>query len=117
MTSEEFRYLIPDYLTRGLSPEEMKIFQDRLAMDAELRREVAELEAVWRDLGEVEQEQPSPFLRARFYRKLDDLSNREARLARGSFAWWKPGLAGLVRQGIVAMALFSLGLFVGREKS
>jgi len=116
MTSEEFRYLIPDYLTGGLSPAEMKMFRDRLATDAELRREVSELEAVWKDLGDVEQEQPSPFLRARFYRKLDDLSNREARLAKGSFAWWKPGLAGLVRQGVVALALFALGLFVGREK-
>ena len=117
MTSEEFRYLIPDYLTGGLGPEERKMFQDRLATDAELRHEVSELQAVWKDLGEVEQEQPSPFLRARFYRKLDDLSNRNARLARGGFAWWKPGLAGLVRQGIVAAALFALGLFVGRERN
>ncbi len=117
MTSEEFRYLIPEYLTGGLTPEEMKTFLDRIAIDPELRHEVAELEAVWKDLGEVKQEQPSPFLRARFYRRLDDLSHREARLAKGTFAWWKPGLAGLVRQGIVAMALFALGLFVGREKS
>src|SRR5689334_7663944 len=117
MTSEEFRFLIPGYLAGGLSPEEKRVFEDRLATDADLRRELAELETVWKDLGEVKQEQPSPFLRARFYRRLDDVSHREARLAKGSFAWWKPGLAGLVRQAIVALALFGLGLFVGREKA
>ncbi|MFL6417569.1 MAG: HEAT repeat domain-containing protein [Bryobacteraceae bacterium] len=117
MTSEEFRYLIPGYLSGGLSADEKKMFEERLETDGELRRELAELETVWKDLGEREQEQPSPFLRARFYRKLDDISNRQARLARGGFAWWKPGLAGLVRQGVVAAALFALGLFVGREKS
>jgi hypothetical protein len=117
MTSEEFRYLIPEYLTGGLTSEEMKLFGDRLATDGELRRELVELEAVWKDLGDVDQESPSPFLRARFYRRLDDVSNRKARLAQGSFAWWKPGLAGLVRQAVVAAALFTLGLLVGREKS
>jgi hypothetical protein len=117
MTSEEFHYLIPGYLSGRLSPEEKRLFEERLATDGELRRELAELEAVWKHLGEVEQEQPSAFLRARFYQKLNEISNREARLARGSFAWWKPGLAGLVRQGLVAVALFVLGLFVGRERS
>jgi hypothetical protein len=117
MTSEEFRYLIPPYLSGALSPREKSAFEERLAADSELRREVAELEAVWKDMGEIERERPSPFLRARFYRKLNEVSSREARLAKGGFAWWKPGLAGLVRQALVAVALFALGLFVGREKA
>ncbi|MFL6452316.1 MAG: hypothetical protein ACJ746_32310 [Bryobacteraceae bacterium] len=117
MTSEEFQYLIPEYLSGRLSPEEKRVFEQRLSTDGELRRELAELESVWKDLGEVEQEQPSSLLRARFYQRLNDISNREARLASGSFAWWKPGLAGLVRQALVAAALFVLGLFVGRERS
>jgi hypothetical protein len=117
MTSEEFRYLIPGYLSGGLTPEEKNIFEKRLETDGELRREVAELEAVWKDLDEVDEQQPSPFLRARFYQKLNEISDREARLARGAFAWWKPGLAGLVRQALVAIGLFALGLFVGRDRS
>jgi hypothetical protein len=115
MTSEEFRYLIPGYLSGSLSPEEKRTFEERLAVDSELRRELAELETVWKDLGDMEQEQPSPFLRARFYQKLNEISNRENRLARGGFAWWKPGLAGLVRQTLVAAALFVLGLYVGHR--
>jgi HEAT repeats len=117
MTSEEFRYLIPPYLSGALSPEEKSAFEERLAADSELRFEVGELEAVWKDMGEFEQEQPSPFLRARFYRKLNEVSKREARLAKGGFAWWKPGLVGLVRQALVALALFALGLFAGRENA
>jgi hypothetical protein len=117
MTSEEFRYLIPPYLSGALTPEEKRTFEERLAADSELRRELGELQAMWKDMGEIEEEQPSPFLRARFYRKLNEVSSREARLAKGGFAWWKPGLAGLVRQALVAVALFALGLFVGREKA
>src|SRR4051794_7273818 len=115
MTSEELRHLIPGYLSGRLSPEEKRILEGRLATDSELRREVLELESVWKDLGEMNEEQPSPALRARFYQRLNEISNREARLARGGFAWWKPGLAGLVRQAVVALALFVLGLYLGRE--
>lgn len=117
MTPEEFRHLIPPYLSGGLSPEERRLFEQQLITDSELRRELGELQAVWKELGEVNEEQPSPFLRARFYQKLNEVSHREAKLAKGDFAWWKPGLAGLVRQAVVAVALFALGLFVGREKS
>ncbi len=115
MTSEEFRYLIPGYLSGRLSPEEKRTFEQRLATDGELRRELAELETVWKDLGEMDEERPSPLLRARFYQKLNEISNRENRVARGGFAWWKPGLAGLVRQSLVAAALFVLGLYVGHR--
>ena len=117
MTSEEYRYLIPGYLSGGLSPDDRRIFEEQLRADSQLRRELGELQAVWRDMGEIEEEQPSPFLRARFYQKLNEVSSREAKLAKGGFAWWKPGLAGLVRQALVAVALFALGLFVGREKA
>jgi anti-sigma-K factor RskA len=116
MTSEESRYLIPAYLSGGLTAEEKRIFEEQLTTDGELRRELAELQGVWKDLADMDEEQPSPFLRARFYRRLNEVSNREAKLAQGGFAWWKPGLAGLVRQALVAVALFALGLFVGREK-
>lgn len=117
MTSEEFRYLIPGYLSGGLTSEETRVFEERLATDRQLRRELTELQEIWGDLAEVKEDQPSASLRARFYQRLNDVSNREAKLAKGGFAWWKPGLAGLVRQALVAVALFALGLFVGREKA
>jgi HEAT repeat protein len=33
---------------------------------------------------------------------------------RGGFAWWKPGLSGLVRQIAIVLALFCAGMYAGR---
>lgn len=117
MTSEEFRHLIPEYLAGRLSPEEKSAFEGRLASDSELRREALELESVWKELGEIGEEEPSPILRARFYQRLHEVTVRRSRVAEGGFAWWKPGLTGLMRQALIAAAVFVLGLYVGREKA
>lgn len=117
MTSDEFKHLIPEYLSGSMSPEDRMTFETRMAADSELRREMLELESIWKELGELEQAQPSAALRARFYGQLHEKTVRRARLAQGGFAWWKPGLTGLVRQALVAAALFFLGLYVGRERT
>ncbi len=114
--SEEFRQLIAAYLSGQLSPGEKKIFEAQLVSDPELRIEVAELQATWQDLDLVREEDPSPAVRTRFYQRLHDVTTGRTRLARGGFAWWKPGLSGLVRQVIIALALFCLGLYFGRER-
>jgi hypothetical protein len=38
-------------------------------------------------------------------------------MERGAFAWWKTGLSGLVRQATFALALVSLGWYIGRGSS
>jgi hypothetical protein len=116
MTSEEIRVLIPQYLSGQLSPAEKNLFENLMDANAELRQEVEELRSLWEDLGSLPEEQPSAALRARFYQKLNDVKNARSRPLTGGFAWWKPGLAGLVRQVTIALALFSVGMFVGREK-
>jgi HEAT repeats len=117
MMSEEFRQLIPAYLSGQLSPSEKKIFEEQLVSDPELRIEVAELQTTWQDLGQLQEEEPSPGLRAHFYQRLHDVTNGRTRVATGGYAWWKPGLSGLVRQVTIALALFCLGLYLGRERS
>ena len=114
MTSEEIRSLIPQYLAGQLTAVEKDFFEGELKVNEELRQELEELRALWNELGTLPEEQPSPALRARFYQKLNDVQYGRSRPVMGGFAWWKPGLAGLVRQVTIALAVFSLGLFAGR---
>jgi HEAT repeats len=114
MTHEEFRQLIPEYLAGRLGPEETRAFKAQMSGQAELLMEVEELRATWQDLGIIPQSQPSAALRARFYRRVHDIQSGRSPLPRGAFVWWKPGLAGLVRQVTIVLALFCLGMYVGR---
>jgi HEAT repeats len=116
MTSEEIRVLIPQYLSGQLPAAEKDLLEAQLSANAELRQEAEELRLLWEDLGGLPEEQPSAALRARFYQKLNDVKTGRSRPITGGFAWWKPGLAGLVRQATIALALFVLGMYVGREK-
>ena len=117
MTFEDYRLLIPQYLSDRLTPAEKELFEAQLSASADLRLELEELRSIWQGLGLLPDEQPSPALRARFYQRLNDVKNGRSRIASGGFAWWKPGLAGLVRQAIMALALFVLGTYVGRVGS
>jgi hypothetical protein len=58
--------------------------------------------------------QPSTGMRARFYQRLHDLKSGRSPAIRGGFAWWKPGLSGLVRQIAIVLALFCAGMYAGR---
>lgn len=115
MTSEEFQQLIPGFLSGQLSVADKELFEAQLSKDPDFRIEVAELRSTWEDLGLIPEEQPSSAVRARFYQKLNDINQGRARPLTGGFAWWKPGLSGLVRQAAVAVVLFGLGLYVGRS--
>lgn len=114
MTSEDFQKLIPAYISRQLAGPEKELFEEELAKNPELGIEVAELRSTWEELGLLPQEQPSAALRSRFYQRLSDVNNGRTRASTGFFAWWKPGLSGLVRQTGIAAVLFCFGLFVGR---
>jgi hypothetical protein len=114
MTSEEFRQLIPEYLSGQVASAEKALFEAQMDKSPELRIEVAELRSLWEGLGLLPEEQPSAAMRARFYQKLNDIRNGRSRSLAGGFAWWKPGLPGLVRQMTIVLALFCLGIYVGR---
>jgi hypothetical protein len=114
MTSEALRQLIPEYLAGRLAAEESQFFEAELRTNAELQIEVEELRAAWQGLGLIPAPQPSAAMRASFYQRLHDLQSGRAPAVRGGFAWWKPGLSGLVRQIAVVLALFCAGLYVGR---
>src|SRR5262249_48294175 len=116
MTSEEIRILIPQYLAGQLTPGERAFLESQLDTNVELRQEMEELRSLWEELGSLPQEQPSAALRARFYQKLNDVKSGQTRASAGGFAWWKPGLAGLVRQVSIALAVFSLGFYIGHPK-
>jgi hypothetical protein len=115
MTSEEFYQLLPNYLSGHLSASEKALFEAQLSKNPDLRIEVAELRSTWEELGLLPEEQPSSAVRARFYQKLNDVNQGRARPFTGNFAWWKPGLSGLVRQVAMALVLFGLGLYIGRS--
>ena len=114
MTFEEIRLLIPQYLSGHLTPAEKDSFEAQLGASPELRIEVEELRSLWDGLGSLPQEHPGDALRTRFYQKLNAVAKERSRSSAGQFAWWKPGLQGLVRQTMVAVGVFALGLYVGR---
>jgi len=114
MTSEKFHELIPEYLSGQIGEEGKAAIEAMLSTRPELRAEVEELRSIWEGLGRMPEEQPTPAMRARFYQKLNDITSGRAPAATGAYAWWKPGLAGLVRQVAVAVALFCLGMLVSR---
>lgn len=113
MTFDECRVLIPEYLSGRLTLAEKELFEAQLETSAELRIELEELRAVWEGLGQLPEEQPSAELRARFYQKLSGVNSGRRQSFRGEFAWWKPGLSGLVRQAAIAIILFGLGMYAG----
>jgi len=113
MTPEEIRLLIPQYLAGKLTPMENVLFEGELSANAELRQELDELRSLWDGLGYLPAEEPSPNLRARFYQKLSDVQSGRSRAGDGRYAWWKPGLQGLVPQAVIAVAVFVLGTYVG----
>ena len=112
MTSKDPRLAIPQYLADELPESERQSFEAELAENPELRVEVAELRALWEDLGLLPEAEPSASLRAKFYQSLHGITRgREtAAKAEPKKSWWRfavwPQLAG-------AAALFLAGLYFG----
>ena len=111
MSFDELRLLIPQYLAGELTAAERETFEGELSKHANLRIELEELRSVWQGLALVGQEQPSAAMRARFYQRLNAISRDQGeRLQRGGWRTWKIGVPQLAG----ALALFALGMFVGR---
>ena len=113
MTFEEYRLLIPQYLCSELAPEERRVFEEELAVSAELRLETEELRALWEELGRLPEEQPSAAMRARFYQRLNALGREAAAPAPRRFTWSFGPLA----QVALGLFIFVLGIYVGRVKN
>jgi hypothetical protein len=113
MTSDEYRLVIPQYLSGELTPEEQRAFEEQLAVSAELRLETEDLRALWEGLALLPEEQPSPAMRARFYQKLNAMGRPQAAPAPKRFAW----SFGPLLQVALGLFIFALGIYVGRVKT
>lgn len=110
MSFDEWQSLIPQYLAGELTAAEKEAFEDQLSKNADLRIELAELRLVWQGLELVSQEQPSAAVRARFYQRLNAVNKGRSEASGRGWRSWKIGVPQLAG----ALALFVLGVFVGR---
>ena len=111
MTFEEIRLLIPQYLSRQLTPSEEDLFETELTQNAELRAETEELRTLWNQLGLLSEEQPGMAMRARFYQRLNAMQRHRDFPAEKRFAPWK---LSIWQQIAAALGVFLLGLLAGR---
>ena len=110
MTPEDYRLLIPEYLSGRLTAVETSFFENAIAADAGLRAEVAELRSLWQGLALLAEEKPSPAMRAQFYQKLNALQRGDAGPAE-KHSWWKLAWP---KQLAFGALVFAVGLFAGR---
>ncbi len=113
MTPEECRLVIPQYLSGDLTLAETAVFEEQLAASPALRLEVEELRALWDDLGELPQPEPSAALRARFYQRLNKLTydSQQPAAKTSRFSSWKFGPLAQLAAGLL---IFASGLYLGR---
>jgi HEAT repeat protein len=110
MSAEEYRLLIPQFLMRQLSPEEIKAFEARLAQDSALRAETEEMRGTWDGLSEIGALEPSSGLRARFYERLASATEQSRTRRSRLFGLWPVRPAW---QAAFTVAVFGAGLLVG----
>ena len=115
MTFEECRLRIPEYLSGQLTPAEKESFETQLE---DRRRAADRIGRATRGVGGSRTVARGRTERgaagARVYQRLSDVNHGRRQSFRGEFAWWKPGLSGLVRRAAIAIILFGLGIYAGR---
>ena len=115
MKCEQIAELLPDYLQQALRPEQSKIVELHLAACAEC----AEVVALWKKLGALPDEQPSPLARERFETMLlayqtgraDNVVTEKRPSLRTIFQWLRSPV------GAVAwsLALLAIGGYIGLQ--
>lgn len=110
MTPEDYRLLIPEYLSGRLTAVESAFFENAMAADSGLRAEVEELRSLWQGLALLAEEKPSAAMRAQFYRKLNALPRGHGRSVE-RHSWWNLAWP---KQLAFGALLFAVGLFAGR---
>lgn len=110
MTPEDYRLLIPEYLSGRLTAVETSFFESTIAADAALRVEVEELRSLWQGLALLAEEKPSPAMRAQFYQKLNALQRGNARPVE-KHSWWNLAWP---KQLAFGALVFAVGILAGR---
>jgi HEAT repeat protein len=108
MRCEELAELLPDYFQSSLPASSRSTVEGHLRECADCSAQVR----LWKRLGELPDERPSPRMRERFEDMLD--AYREGRGERGAArpfaAWLRPAFA-----GIAALLILGVGFAVGRS--
>jgi hypothetical protein len=118
MNCEQVKGEFPDYLAKSLSQEVGAVIQSHIAICGACRQELERLESVWSRLGVLEDAQPSPQARARFYAMLEEhqleLSSQPKR--RVTFLHWLEGWwpARPIWQCALGLLLLTVGVGLGR---
>jgi hypothetical protein len=108
----------PDYLAKSLSQEVGAAIQSHIAICGACRLELETLESVWSRLGILEDVQPSPQVRARFYAMLEkhQFEMRSEPKRRVTFGDWVEGWwpARPMWQFALGLLLLAVGAGLGR---
>ncbi len=95
MNCEQVKAEFPDYLAQSLGQDGSTAIQSHLAICGACRQELATLESAWTRLGVLEDAQPSPQVRDRFYAMLEEHQlelrtqpKRRVTLADWAEGWW-----------------------------
>ena len=118
MNCEQVKSEVPDYLANSLSQESSAAIQSHLAMCGACRQELATLQSAWTRLGVLEDAEPSPQVRTRFYAMLEKQqlelrtqSERRVTLADWVEGWWPARLRWQLAFGLL---LLVVGVGLGR---
>jgi HEAT repeats/Putative zinc-finger len=120
MQCEQFKEQLPDYLLGNLHEPALAQVQSHLALCAMCKEETESVCAVWKKLGLIAEEQPSPALRKQFYATLEAYRQGMTEAAptpyrrEGFMDWLRGGWLGqLSLQFGLAMVFLVMGLIVG----
>jgi hypothetical protein len=115
MNCQHLRESIADYLTKQLSDGTLRRFEAHV-MDCEhCRAELEQMESTWVKLGKLDDVEPGPELRSRFYAMLEKEKRQLQRAERGSLlkrwenwinSWWP-------RRPVLQMAMAAIILVIG----
>jgi anti-sigma factor RsiW len=84
MNCQECRDWIPDYLTKRLTADQLRLFEAHVAGCDECRSQLEQMESAWIKLGELPDAEPGPQVRSRFYAMLEGEKRRLRWEERGS---------------------------------
>ena len=118
MNCEQVKEEFPDYLAKSLGQEVVAVIQSHLAICGACRQELETLESVWSRLDVLEDAQPSPQVRARFYAMLEEhqMELRSHPKRRVTFLDWVEGWwpARPMWQFALGLLLLTVGVGLGR---
>jgi len=118
MHCEQVKDSFPDYLAKSLNQSRSAAIESHLLICASCRRELTSLESAWSRLGVLEDAQPSPQVRTRFYAMLEEhqATARSRPRSRVTFADWLEGWmpSRPIWQFALGLLLLAVGVGLGR---